>query len=162
MARQYPRFLFSNPKDTKSPGPFIVHTLEPQLIAVVTFAEDGGHFVDAVEVFKPATKEKIDQVLYAMHDWYTSIRMKYANLRDDFYIRTSDIAKKVSEVDALVHGRVSISIIYRPKMGARLDVSNDYWSLSLNLSDDDTYESTVEKLKRQFREKYNLDPDWHL
>lgn len=162
MSRKYPRFLFSNPKDTKSPGPFIVHTLEPQLIAVVTFAEDGWHFVDALEVFKPATKEEINQVLLAMHNWYTSIQMKYANLRDDFYIRTSDITRKLSEVDAFFHGRVGVSMIYRPKMGARLDVAKDHWSLSLNFSDDDTYESTVEKLKMQFREKYQLEPDWDL
>lgn len=32
MARNYPRFLFSDPKNTKSEGPFIVHTLEPRFI----------------------------------------------------------------------------------------------------------------------------------
>ena len=32
MARQFPRFLFSNPKNTKSEGPFIIHTLYPQCI----------------------------------------------------------------------------------------------------------------------------------
>lgn len=30
MARFYPRFLFSNPRDTKSTGPFIVHSLYPK------------------------------------------------------------------------------------------------------------------------------------
>ena len=29
MSRHYPRFLFSNPQNTKSKGPFIVHTLFP-------------------------------------------------------------------------------------------------------------------------------------
>lgn len=33
MGREYPRFLFSNPKNTKSKGPFVVHTLEPRFIA---------------------------------------------------------------------------------------------------------------------------------
>lgn len=32
MSRAYPRFLFSNPQNTKSQGPFIVHTLEPRLV----------------------------------------------------------------------------------------------------------------------------------
>jgi hypothetical protein len=32
MARNYPRFLYSNPENTKSKGPFIVHTLEPRVI----------------------------------------------------------------------------------------------------------------------------------
>ena len=32
MAREYPRFLYSNPKDTKAKGPFIVHTLFPKAL----------------------------------------------------------------------------------------------------------------------------------
>lgn len=32
MAREYPRFIFSNPQNTKSKGPFIVHLLEPRLV----------------------------------------------------------------------------------------------------------------------------------
>lgn len=30
MARGYPRFLYSNPTNTKSEGPFILHTLFPK------------------------------------------------------------------------------------------------------------------------------------
>lgn len=30
MARQYPRFLYSNPKNTKSEGPFLIHMLPPR------------------------------------------------------------------------------------------------------------------------------------
>jgi hypothetical protein len=40
MARQYPRFLFSNPKNTKSEGPFIVHTLHPRIIMRVTKSDE--------------------------------------------------------------------------------------------------------------------------
>jgi len=36
MAREYPRFLFSNPQNTKSKGPFIVHCLEPFCIFRLT------------------------------------------------------------------------------------------------------------------------------
>lgn len=32
MAREYPRFLFSNPQNTKSEGPFVIHLLEPRLV----------------------------------------------------------------------------------------------------------------------------------
>src|SRR5690348_12623233 len=35
MARKYPRFIFSDPPNTKSPGPFIIHTLEPRFIVRV-------------------------------------------------------------------------------------------------------------------------------
>lgn len=30
--RDYPRFLFSNPQNTKNKGPYIVHTIFPRLI----------------------------------------------------------------------------------------------------------------------------------
>lgn len=39
MARKFPRFLFSNPKNTKSEGPFIIHTMEPRFIAKVDIIE---------------------------------------------------------------------------------------------------------------------------
>ena len=32
MAREYPRFIFSNPKNTKSEGPFLIHTIDPYII----------------------------------------------------------------------------------------------------------------------------------
>lgn len=37
MSRGYPRFLYSNPKKTKSKGPFLVHTLYPKFLAKVSF-----------------------------------------------------------------------------------------------------------------------------
>jgi len=39
MARKYPRFLLSNPANTKSTGPFVIHTLSPQFIAKPEFDE---------------------------------------------------------------------------------------------------------------------------
>ncbi|HYC29548.1 MAG TPA: hypothetical protein VEB42_12035 [Chitinophagaceae bacterium] len=41
MARQYPRFLFSDPQNTKSKGPFIVYTLHPRIIFKLFFPKDG-------------------------------------------------------------------------------------------------------------------------
>jgi hypothetical protein len=35
MAKEYPRFIFSNPKNTKSKGPFVIHTLDPFIICSV-------------------------------------------------------------------------------------------------------------------------------
>ena len=31
MARGYPRFLFSDPQNTKSKGPFVIHMMKPML-----------------------------------------------------------------------------------------------------------------------------------
>jgi len=43
MAREYPRFLFSNPQNTKSKGPFVVHTMEPRFIVRVETAPSFGN-----------------------------------------------------------------------------------------------------------------------
>ncbi len=40
MARNYPRFLYSNPQNTKSKGPFIVHLLDPRLVFSIVFTEE--------------------------------------------------------------------------------------------------------------------------
>lgn len=37
MAREYPRFLFCNPTNTKSKGPFIIHTIFPVKMYVLVF-----------------------------------------------------------------------------------------------------------------------------
>lgn len=39
MARKYPKFLWSNPTNAKSDGPFIVHTQEPRFLAKPHFDE---------------------------------------------------------------------------------------------------------------------------
>ncbi len=39
MARKYPKFLWSNPTNTKSDGPFIIHTQRPRFIAKPHFTE---------------------------------------------------------------------------------------------------------------------------
>jgi hypothetical protein len=36
MGRNYPRFVFSNPKNSKSEGPFIIHTMDPFIICRIT------------------------------------------------------------------------------------------------------------------------------
>lgn len=35
MARMYPRFLYADPKDTKSKGPFIVHLMDPRVVICI-------------------------------------------------------------------------------------------------------------------------------
>lgn len=39
MSRTYPRFLFSNPQDTKSKGPFLISTIPPLIICKVALRE---------------------------------------------------------------------------------------------------------------------------
>jgi hypothetical protein len=66
MARKYPKFLWSNPSNTKSSGPFIVHTQHPRFIvqpkfdekrnlihtSVVEIWEEEQSFVDVWEIQK--------------------------------------------------------------------------------------------------------------
>ena len=54
MVRPYPPFMYSDPRNTKSAGPFIVHTLSPQMIAKVNFTEDGFRQLEPLSVFSPA------------------------------------------------------------------------------------------------------------
>lgn len=44
MSRNYPRFLYSNPQNTKTKGPFIVHTLDPFVIVKVSVLNPIQHF----------------------------------------------------------------------------------------------------------------------
>lgn len=79
MARKYPRFLYSNPKNTKSPGPFIVHTLEPRLIMRVArvpnydpgqMTHNGKYvlfFLDKTEI-----TNEVMEVTEAMFKWIDS------------------------------------------------------------------------------------------
>ena len=43
MARRYPKFLFSDPQNGKTPGPFVIHLLEPRLVFKV-FRQAGVGF----------------------------------------------------------------------------------------------------------------------
>lgn len=79
MKRGYPRFLFSDPKNVATPGPFIVHTMEPKFIVKVTrvplygekrrtthngkicltFVEDGG----------PVYSDELEKVTNRLYIW---------------------------------------------------------------------------------------------
>lgn len=69
MARQYPRFLFSNPQNTKSTGPFIVHLLPPKMICRVD-----SHFhpykIITLDVFDPCDEKDLAEVEQAMLKWF--------------------------------------------------------------------------------------------
>lgn len=76
MSRQFPRFLFSNPKNTKSKGPFIVHTLEPRIIIRVAkvpnydpgpMTHNGKYILFFLEDYK--ITKKLRETTDAMFDW---------------------------------------------------------------------------------------------
>lgn len=162
MGRLYPRFIYSTPQDTKSKGPFIVHTLVPQMIAKVSFADNGFHYINALEVFTQTDQQKVNEVIGSMHDWYTSIRMKQANLSEDFYIRVSNIANRISHLKYFQNALITVSMVYSPLMGARIDIAKDNWEISHNMADKDTYEIVVEKLKEAYYNKYQIPCNWPL
>jgi hypothetical protein len=160
MARRYPRFIYSDPRNTKSVGPFIVHTLPPQLIAKVTFNEDGFHQLAPLSVFTAAGEQEVNEVIYRMHDWFTAQRMEEAKLSPDFYIRISDISRQISQFQFF--GHVSTSITYKPVMGAKMEVGTNEWKVEVAFANGDTYNSAVKKLKDEYHRKYGLLPDWPL
>lgn len=158
MPREYPRFLLCNPSDTKSKGPFIIHTLFPQMIAKVTIGEDGYHWVDELEVFVNVEKSEIDQVCYAMHNWYTAHRMKEAKLENDYFERMGFIFHKLltySFFKELTH-----AMVYSPMIGSKLIASKDDWTLSVQLYDNDNFDSVVKNMKEQFERITDQKPNW--
>jgi len=79
MGRNYPRFLFSDPQNTKSPGPFIVHTLFPR--GILTIKKDGpakgwsDYTVYFIELFDEATIMEQQKVETAAAEWvYNQLR----------------------------------------------------------------------------------------
>ncbi len=82
MAREYPRFLISNPSNTKSKGPFIIHTLPPQFICRVV-QENHNQISDSnkdktdlksnlelLEIFNDkANKEEVRAIMNEMSLW---------------------------------------------------------------------------------------------
>jgi hypothetical protein len=66
MAREYPRFLFSDPQNTKSTGPFVIHCLEPRLIFRVFKSNNEAFETDG----KPWTvKNGIAIILLTDENW---------------------------------------------------------------------------------------------
>jgi hypothetical protein len=65
MARLYPRFIFSDPQNTKSPGPFIVHLLDP----VVVFKLTGTRRNPQLEVLKYPIGTDITEISGAAIKW---------------------------------------------------------------------------------------------
>lgn len=60
MARQYPRFLFSDPQNTRSKGPFVIHTLDPRLLFKLTKDEDEWEQAEFGSGFDPGTGNEDD------------------------------------------------------------------------------------------------------
>lgn len=77
MSRKYPRFLFSDPKNTKSKGPFVVHLLHPRMICKFKCnrtEDQQGHEIDnfsveLLEVFDVATNAEVNKTMEEMNNW---------------------------------------------------------------------------------------------
>lgn len=74
MARKYPKFLWSNPTNTKSDGPFIVHTQEPRFLAKPHFDEQRNfHSISILEMwhdtYGPFDRE-IQEIKEEIFDWF--------------------------------------------------------------------------------------------
>jgi hypothetical protein len=158
--KNYPRFIFADPQDTKSKGPFIINTFHPQLIAKVSFAEDGGHYVDPLEVFAYADNETISSVVGQMHTWYTYQRMKTANLSNDFYDRANVIFRKFCDLNFF--SNCSLGMVFKPQMGADLGVEIGPNKISVCLSDDDDFTTAYKKLSREYKELFPGGPLWPI
>lgn len=75
MGKQFPRFLISNATNTKTKGPFIIHTLQPKFICKPLF-DTKRNLIDltAIEMFNDQDAElkhvKAFEVFEDMREWY--------------------------------------------------------------------------------------------
>lgn len=72
--RPFPRFLYSNPSNTKSEGPFIVHTIEPKGILVI----DEINFSDPKIYFDESGKP-VSQTIDVLN-----FKMKFIEVWDEY------------------------------------------------------------------------------
>lgn len=69
MARKFPRFLYSNPVNTKSPGPFLVHSLYPKFLAKVSWLPSEQGLV-ILEMWDDCNDSALlKEVIKAAEDW---------------------------------------------------------------------------------------------
>jgi len=96
MAKQFPRFLISNATNTKTKGPFIVHTLPPKFICKPLF-DAKRNLVDltSIEMFNEEDNaqkyENAHGVLDDMKEWYKYSGMHQSDNAEDKVL--SDIQK---------------------------------------------------------------------
>lgn len=88
MSRGYPRFLFSNPTNVKSEGPFIIHTLEPQFIVKPEFDEK-RNIIDCrlLKVWSEEyDKGMVCQIVQEIPSWFKLSGNQQSSNQDDVLI----------------------------------------------------------------------------
>lgn len=94
MKREYPRFLFSYPKDTKSKGPFVVHTLYPKALFRIDFL-DGSYLPEIIEVWEPyfnnekEAQEALIPLLIDVQEWAKANKIARFIRRDELNVPSS-------------------------------------------------------------------------
>ena len=71
MGRKYPRFLYSEPTDSKSEGPFVVHTLPPRFVCKLEF--DHRRYLTSVHYvgnWEDVDYSVRDEVFQELRKWY--------------------------------------------------------------------------------------------
>ncbi len=69
MARKFPRFIYSDPKNVKSEGPFIVHTLQPRMIMKVEVRGIRSYSINMLETWNECTDNEVNIVLKDADAW---------------------------------------------------------------------------------------------
>jgi hypothetical protein len=115
MKRQYPRFLYSNPKKSKSSGPFIVHLLDPRIVFRVTFNEadvkigiNGEYtgFTGVVLLDEIKYSKEIRNIALAAVVWFEG------NLEEGLL----DIKKTDAMIAAFTAKGLSVKVIKKPRL----------------------------------------------
>lgn len=91
MAREFPRFLYSDPKNTKSPGPFIVHTLHPNKLFKVEFTSLDKFLLHDLPAFgEQCTSVMLYQIIESACIWLES-QLKSGNVKSPVRVIKYDL-----------------------------------------------------------------------
>lgn len=98
MARNYPKFIYSNVTNVKSNGEFIMHTLEPAFLAKVVHGKKIT--MEVVQTYgtvgMAGMELYLQPILDRMVQWYIAVHLQESNAKKDIEgLKTRDAFKQL-------------------------------------------------------------------
>lgn len=133
MARKYPKFLWSNPTNTKSEGPFIIHTQKPRFIAKPHFTDQRYfHGISILEIwdedFGPFDPE-VKEVEAELFQWFENSGRQLSIHPDDkivWEITRLSYLKENREDFTVEQAREIVRILFPSKLKGIYTSSSSY------------------------------------
>lgn len=131
MSRGYPRFLFSNPSDTKDAGPFIIHTLEPQFIVKPKF--DDKRNITECKLLEVWSKEydqmQMLRIKNEIPQWFRRSGIEQSTHQDDILLTALhrlDFLKQRPEHFTVEQAQILVRLFFKTKNKGFYEGSSSY------------------------------------